>query len=53
MTLYRGMDIGTAKPTPDQRRQVPHHLIDILDPHEEFSLAQYCAAAEQCVAEVP
>ena len=32
MTLYCGMDIGTAKPTPEDRRRVPHHLIDVLDP---------------------
>ena len=41
MALYRGMDIGTAKPTAEERRRVPHHLIDVLEPHEEFSLAQY------------
>ncbi len=48
MALYRGMDIGTAKPTLSQKRTVPHHLVDILDPDEEFSLAQYLAAAEAC-----
>ena len=32
IAVYRGMDIGTAKPTPQQRREVPHHLIDVLDP---------------------
>ncbi len=46
MTLYRGMDIGTAKPSLADQSQVPHHLIDILDPHDDFSLAQYLAAAE-------
>ena len=45
MTLYRGMDIGTAKPTSSQQARVPHHLIDILDPHQEFSLADYVAQA--------
>ncbi|MBS0262731.1 MAG: tRNA (adenosine(37)-N6)-dimethylallyltransferase MiaA [Planctomycetes bacterium] len=45
MTIYRGMDIGTAKPDAGQRNRVPHHLIDILDPHEEFSLADYIQAA--------
>ncbi|OAI54939.1 tRNA dimethylallyltransferase [Planctomycetaceae bacterium SCGC AG-212-F19] len=39
MTLYRGMDIGTAKPDAEQRRRVPHHLIDILDPWESASVA--------------
>jgi tRNA dimethylallyltransferase len=52
MALYRGMDIGTAKPTPEQRRNVPHRLIDVIEPHEEYSLAQYVAAAEDCVQEI-
>lgn len=39
--IYRGMDIGTAKPTPAQREAVPHHLFDIVNPDEPFSLAQY------------
>jgi tRNA dimethylallyltransferase len=39
--FYRGMDIGTAKPTPDQQRQVKHHLIDIANPNETISLAQF------------
>ena len=45
MTLYRDMDIGTAKPTAAERAAVPHHLIDVLEPHEEYSLAQYLDAA--------
>lgn len=52
MALYRRMDIGTAKPTPDQRQSVPHHLVDVIEPHEEFSLAQYVAAADRCAAEI-
>ena len=52
MTLYRGMDIGTAKPTHDERSQVPHHLIDILDPEQEFSLAEYVSAAESICQDV-
>ncbi len=52
MALYRGMDIGTAKPTAEQRRSVPHHLIDVLEPHEEYSLAQYVEAAGRCAAEI-
>ena len=36
--VYRGMDIGTAKPSPEELARVPHHLIDIIDPDEEFSL---------------
>ena len=52
MAVYRAMDIGTAKPTPDQRRAVPHHLIDIIEPHEDFSLAQYLEAAHRCVEQI-
>jgi tRNA dimethylallyltransferase len=49
MSLYRGMDVGTAKPAPHERATVPHHLIDVLEPYEEFSLAEYVrAAAEVC-----
>lgn len=47
MTLYRGMDVGTAKPTAAERTAVPHHLVDVLDPHEEFSLADYAVAARR------
>src|SRR5262249_50595589 len=39
--IYRGMDIGTAKPSAEERAAAPHHLIDIVDPDEEFSLALY------------
>jgi tRNA dimethylallyltransferase len=46
MSLYRGMDVGTAKPDAAMCARVPHHLIDILDPHEEFSVADYVQTAE-------
>ena len=49
MTLYRGMDIGTAKPTLEERRGVPHHLLDILDPWESASVAEYRARAVEAV----
>ncbi len=39
--VYRGMDIGTDKPTVEERQRVPHHLIDVVEPNEDFSLAQY------------
>jgi tRNA dimethylallyltransferase len=52
MALYRGMDIGTAKPTPQERRSVPHHLIDVIEPGDEFSLAQYLSAAGREAAEI-
>ncbi len=41
MQVYRGMDIGTAKPTLEQRKRVPHHLIDVVNPDEEFNAAIY------------
>jgi tRNA dimethylallyltransferase len=52
MQVYRRMDIGTAKPTLQQQGNVPHHLIDIVEPTEPFSVAQYAALAENCIAEV-
>ena len=39
--IYRGMDIGTAKPTPEEQAKVPHHLIDICDPSETYSAADF------------
>ncbi|MHB8969689.1 MAG: tRNA (adenosine(37)-N6)-dimethylallyltransferase MiaA [Pirellulaceae bacterium] len=50
MAVYRGMDIGTAKPSPEQLRAVPHHLINILDPDQEFSVSNYVEAAHQRIA---
>jgi tRNA dimethylallyltransferase len=41
MLVYRGMDVGTAKPTAEERARVPHHLIDVADPSEPFSVARY------------
>lgn len=47
MAVYRRMNIGTAKPTESEQRAVPHHLIDLVEPWEEFSLAAYLTAAHQ------
>ena len=52
MALYRGMDIGTAKPNTAERQAVPHHLIDVIEPHEEYSVAQYVTEATRVVAEI-
>ena len=52
MAIYRFMDIGTAKPTATDRAEVPHHLIDILDPSEEFSVSDYIQAARQTALEI-
>jgi tRNA dimethylallyltransferase len=50
--VYRGMDIGTAKPTPAERAAVPHHLIDILDPSESYSAAQFAADAQALIGQI-
>jgi tRNA dimethylallyltransferase len=50
--VYRGMDIGTAKPSPDERAEVPHHLIDIRDPREPYSAAAFVADATRLVGEI-
>jgi tRNA dimethylallyltransferase len=50
MQVYRGMDIGTAKPTKAERAEVPHHLLDLADPTEDFSLAAFAAAAKAAIA---
>lgn len=50
--VYRGMDIGTAKPTAAERAAVPHHLIDILDPREAYSAAQFVADVQRLVAAI-
>ncbi|MGB8214670.1 MAG: tRNA (adenosine(37)-N6)-dimethylallyltransferase MiaA [Anaerolineales bacterium] len=47
--FYRGMDIGTAKPTPEERRRVPHHLIDVADPRDTWSLALFQSAAAEAI----
>ena len=52
MAVYRGLDVGTAKPTPDQQRAVPHHLVDLVAPAEPFSVARWLAAAAAAVADV-
>ncbi len=50
--VYRYMDIGTAKPTPQELSLIPHHLIDILNPDEGFSLAQYLELADQAIEDI-
>jgi tRNA dimethylallyltransferase len=52
MQVYRGMDIGTAKATPEERALVPHHLIDIHDPDYPFSVAEFQQLASQLVADI-
>ena len=50
MQVYRGMDIGTAKPTMQERALVPHHLLDIRQPDETFSVAEYAALAREAIS---
>jgi tRNA dimethylallyltransferase len=52
MAIYRGMDIGTAKPTVEEQAAVPHHLIDIIDPSDEFSIERYLDAAHTAIADI-
>jgi len=52
MAIYRQMNIGTAKASVEDQGRVPHHLIDIVDPTDEFSLSQYVDAAERVVREI-
>lgn len=52
MALYRGMEIGTAKPSAEARRRVPHHLLDVAEPHEAFSAGRYLQEAERAIADV-
>ena len=52
MQIYRGMDIGTAKATPAERAAVPHHLIDIVSPHENYSVESYRADALRAASEI-
>ena len=49
MQLYRGMDVGTAKPTAQEMGGVPHHMISCVDPREEFSVSRYVELADRCV----
>lgn len=52
MQVYRGLDIGTAKPTGDERATVPHHLVDVIDPWEQWSVALFQSAARAAVADI-
>ncbi len=51
MQVYRGMDIGTAKPTREEQQLIPHHLIDGVEPDEPFSVDDWLKSAERCIAE--
>ena len=52
MQIYRTMDIGTAKPTAEEMDGVPHHMLDVADPGEDFSAARYVEMASACVDDI-
>ncbi len=52
MQIYRGMDIGTAKPTPAERASVPHHMLDFLSPDQEYSVSQYASDARRAIEKI-
>lgn len=52
MQIYRRMDIGTAKPTAQERALLPHHMLDVADPTEAYAVADYAVAAEQVIAQI-
>lgn len=52
MQLYKYMDIGSAKPTPEEMRRARHHLVDIIDPREDFSVAQYQKLAKDAISDI-
>ncbi|MGA4577767.1 tRNA (adenosine(37)-N6)-dimethylallyltransferase MiaA [Limisphaera sp. VF-2] len=52
MQVYRGMDIGTAKPSPEERARVPHHLLDVVDPRESFDVARFVELAREVLADL-
>jgi len=52
MQVYRRMDIGTAKPSRAERAEIPHHLIDVVDPSEPFSVARYVELADRAILEI-
>ena len=52
MQIYRYMDIGTAKPSPEEKKEVPHHLIDIIEPHDPFSVADFQKEVFKLIPEI-
>ena len=52
MQIYKGMDIGTAKPTPEEMEGIPHHMLDVASPREDFSVSRYCEMASPIVEDI-
>ena len=52
MQVYRRMDIGTAKPTLEEREGIPHHMLDVAEPNEDFSVSRYCEMADPILQDI-
>jgi tRNA dimethylallyltransferase len=52
MQIYRRMDIGTAKPTPEEQAEVRHHLLDLVEPYEDFTVSEFQAAAHSAIEDI-
>ena len=52
MQIYKRMDIGTAKPTREEQAKIPHHMIDIVEPHEEYTISQFQIEAQNAIEEI-
>ena len=52
MQVYKGMDIGTAKPSPEEREGIPHYMLDVAEPDEDFSVSRYCRMAAPIVDDI-
>ena len=52
MQVYKGMEIATAAPTKSEQQGVPHHLVSILDPVEDFSVSRFCEMAKECISDI-
>ena len=52
MQVYRGMDVGTAKPTAEEQAEVPHHLLDLAEPSDDFSVARFREAADEVLHDI-
>ncbi|MBR3978093.1 MAG: tRNA (adenosine(37)-N6)-dimethylallyltransferase MiaA [Oscillospiraceae bacterium] len=52
MQIYRGMDIGTAKPTQEEMLDIPHHMLDVAEPDEDFSVSRYCEMADPVLQDI-
>ena len=52
VAVYRGMDLGTAKPSAEERARLPHHLVDVADPHQPFTAGEYSRRARAALRDI-